>query len=1066
MNKKIKFISSVALAGVLAINVCNPKTLATTIDEYGSKLKGINGQYAQFVLDDITDRATLNGKVIKTGDKIDIGGTEYTAVVYGDVDGNGRVNGDDAVRIFKSQTGYEGVILTEAQKEAANVQRSNTTNANKVNGTDAINIFKFCTGSQLTEGITFDKDENLTYTITVNDNNTINNVNNSKSKIVLDATNIKNGLTIEATDGTNSISSITINTSSNQTTTQHIQSNVDLHTLTGNSITIEVKDGTTVVGRQIVTNNSTKVPEITNVSTHRDGTEKATLTLESYGDTKVKRVLYSIDPDIDTVSEFLAKGNTVKEIAEVSNGNLVNYPLELTLQENQSYALSYIVENELGNVSNVKTVTISEPNATKATKVENMTVNGATVTWDAISGATFEVVIKDSNNNVVYSDSIANSTNPSIDPSIDISTALASKYLEGTYIVSVAVEGTVSNEKSDPETSAPITVTKLKKLNNVQIEKDTTNNHRKIKAIDSQNSASDVQNYTYNLYTLRNVTNNAGVVTGFEKDPSAIASGSATKAQLEDGVDIESNLSTKNKVYFVEVVANPATGKDTILASESSKSNEIFDLDATSMSISNPTSTAITENTVKLTVSNPITIIGRTVEYKIETYTATANTENGTLAAYNKVGDKRTVNLQNDNTITINGLGQNINYGFIVYACVGDQEVKVPASGYITATTLVAAPTIQGEIAATKADALLANSGKIFVDSSSIVINGVEYTNANIVDYANAMADNVKVIGAFTAKDRITSVSEKTITVDTTNTDKETTIDLANSGTALDYAELTLNIIGDNYKKTITTANTKKLSLSGNGALFDIQNVAATTEIVLNDGVKVNAASTNKLTIAPDATVTINGVVVSSRIGVKLSANSGALTITPNNNANEVLTITNPGNGDITFVATKDARTQLGTINITTNGDVALLTRNADVKANINVTAKNGAEVDLTDAGLYDGIKSITVNKDTSSTVITKYNTSRAIPADLNTYCAANSCAVDYTDDSIKTIIPDNATAISGKTIAERRQEVKTYLDSLGLKNMGATIKTSGNTVTVTFDNTKTVNTSLRDIAK
>lgn len=1055
MNKRIKLISSVALAGVLAINVCNPKTLAATIDDYGSRLKGTHNGMAQFVLEDITDSAKINGRTIKTGETIDINGTSYTAIVYGDANSDGRVNANDAAYILKSLTGYEGVTLNDAQKEAANVYRVGSANITASNARDAVNILKFCTGSQLTEGVTFDKDENLTYTITVNDNNTVNNVNNSKSKIILNATNIKNGLTIEATDGTNSIGTITVNTSANQTTTQHIQENVDLSTLTGDRITITVKDGTTVVGRQTVINNvkTELLPKVTNVSTHRSGTETATLSLEAYGDTDITKIYYIIDAAGSTFDklDMVNKAVSGKEVVEkeISGNKLTNYQLDKVLSADTSYTVYYVVQNSLGNISEVQTTIISKDNVSASNPVQNMTVSDSVVSWGAIPSATFEVNVKRGGQIVA---SIPNhNTN-----SFDISSIVADDYIDGTYTVSVAVNGTAENEKSSEVTSDSINVTRLQQVSNVAIEKVTQNNtiKRILKFTDS-NIAENVDSYEAKIYTFKNTLNDVGEVVGFEKDTDTAQTVSITKSDLVNGKDITSQTTDLNKVYFAEVVVKPVSSKKTVLPSNSVTSNQIFNLALNGMTVA-ANQNDVTETSAKLTVLAPISIIGKTTNYKVEVYKVN-NTENGTVAQYTKV-DTKTVALKEDNTIVVDGLQNNTTYAFIVYASVDNEEIKYPTTDYIgQITTNATMPTMSGltvvaekadgtkTAAQAKAEALVANSGKVFVDASSVIINGVEYSSSNIANYANVIGKYADIMGQLADGDKVT-VIENVINIDTTNT-LEGTRDFS----SVDFTDLTLNIMGNGYLKTIKTTNAKQVSLSGNGALFNIEGVADTNKtIILNNGVKVSASTAKTVTIAPNSNVTINNVKVRTTSGTTLTATGTALSIVAND---DTLTIENSGN--VTFTSTASSRVQSGTINLIANGAVKLITDEVNVRANINVTAKDGANVDLTDSGLNTGTKTITVNKSETATVTAKYNTSIEVPVDVTDF------AVDYTDATI-----EGAVANTVQDYEAKRTALKNYLDSLGLKNMGATITTVGNTVTVTFDNTKAVNTSLRDIAK
>ena len=127
MNKKLKIVSSIALAGMLVTSSFGiNKTLANTTPDYETNPVAIYRKLVQgktvvpFVLanklDEVTVKdlvesdlfegkvSTINGTaipsletVVCTGDKFTTtDGTEYTVIVYGDVDGDGKVGVLDA----------------------------------------------------------------------------------------------------------------------------------------------------------------------------------------------------------------------------------------------------------------------------------------------------------------------------------------------------------------------------------------------------------------------------------------------------------------------------------------------------------------------------------------------------------------------------------------------------------------------------------------------------------------------------------------------------------------------------------------------------------------------------------------------------------------------------------------------------------------------------------------------------------------------------------------------------------------------------------------------------------
>lgn len=169
MNKKLKVVSSLALAGLMALNVCNPKTLATEIqDEIKTSPVGIYKQLVEnktivpFVLANAEDCITFkeiatsekfanvtkfNGAaipndntVVRTGDTFTANGKEYTVVIYGDVNKDGFVDVNDALQVKQYYVG--NVELDNVQLEAADVRNNADVDVN-----DALDMQKFYVGS-------------------------------------------------------------------------------------------------------------------------------------------------------------------------------------------------------------------------------------------------------------------------------------------------------------------------------------------------------------------------------------------------------------------------------------------------------------------------------------------------------------------------------------------------------------------------------------------------------------------------------------------------------------------------------------------------------------------------------------------------------------------------------------------------------------------------------------------------------------------------------------------------------------------------------------------------------
>ena len=130
MNKKIKIVSTVALASLLTLNVFNVKALATKIEEKGKtqiygayeEIKDLKNVVPVILESSTTDLASDFDKVtfaeikevyptatdfsgnedcVATGDTFKVGEETYTILVYGDVNKDGKISSLDAIEIQK-----------------------------------------------------------------------------------------------------------------------------------------------------------------------------------------------------------------------------------------------------------------------------------------------------------------------------------------------------------------------------------------------------------------------------------------------------------------------------------------------------------------------------------------------------------------------------------------------------------------------------------------------------------------------------------------------------------------------------------------------------------------------------------------------------------------------------------------------------------------------------------------------------------------------------------------------------------------------------------------------------
>lgn len=1030
MNKKLKVVSSIALAGLLALNVCNPKTLATTIqDEIKTSPVGIYKKLVEgktvvpFVLANAEDCVTykeiansdkfvnvtkFNGSsipnentLICTGDTFVADGKEYTVVIYGDVNKDGYVDPNDALEIQKYYVGTSE--LDAIQLEAADAKNNGEVDVN-----DALNIKKFYVGatSNVIDNLPEVEVEDYDYTLTVNNNNIINNTNTSSEvviKLVRELAEDKNGLKLVAEDseGTKS-GEVTVNIPAHTT---QVTSSISVGSLVDGKITISLFDGEDIVGSVEVLKN-TVVPTATNVTTARTSTRTATLSLEAYGESDITKVHYKVD----VAGKTYTIDNLDKEINVTSN-KVENFEVDTNLTEQQSYTIYYVLENSYGSISSVQKAVIAKDNAQKEEAVEEITVpdlstTSTKFTWTLTGTKTYTVnLIKDgkvilSNNNV---------TEKSFTPELSE---------EGTYKITVKVNGEAdgSTADSDTITSDEVTVSRLNEVTNIKLE-NTEENKAKLTWTNT-NEADNINGYSIQLYKLVNNRN----------EVEEVAVGSA-QTIAKDKTEAEITLENENTIYFAKIIVVANSNQKAILSSKGATSNQTYIVGTPSIS-----STEVTDSSVKLTVT-PIAINGKTTNYKVEVYEE--NDVEPTKPKYTLITTKN-VTLNDDNTIVIDGLESNKEYAFKLVAIVDGTEVK---SDYTTPAirTYVTVPSISNVTVASYDNAKEANSGKVAVNtvSKKIVINGMEY-DYSAEDFQNSdLTRNSVIISKLNVGDVIT-IKDNTVTLGLN--DNESTRNF----TGADMSEITLNVESNKFAKTLV-GTVKELSLSGNGSIYDVSGIIADS-IVLNDGVEVTGNKT--YTIASGATVIINKVTVMATAETEVEANGTNLTITANTTSNN-LTFKNTTATTVKFKGlANNSSVQAGTINIVANGDFTLASDKVNVTATINVEAKSGT-VDLQEEAL-NGSKNVNVTKSAEATVTAKFFAKTEAPIELT-----NVELKDYTDEELVNMSDE-----------ESAQELKTYLNSFGINNKGAkiTVNEGSNEVTITFDGDKSANAQIKNI--
>lgn len=1019
MNKRLKIVSSLALAGMLVTSSLgmNKVLAATAEDNYTTNPVAVYRNLVEgktvvpFVLvnrddvltvKDVVESDMFNGKVetingttissldtlVGTGDKFTTtDGTEYTIVVYGDVDGDGRINALDALQVEKSNVNM--LTLDDVQREAADVK-----NDARVNSLDSLAIKRYVVG--LSESVidTLPEKEEVVedsnYVLSLKDASYVNSTNVEGATLKLDlketldkATNLK----LVVSDGENKVEQ-------NVPVSAHTDyMEIALSSLTGlkdGTLTVNLYDGETIVGTVQVVKN-TVVPDATNVNAKRTSTRNATLSLEKCGTSDVTKVRYVVKGINDATPALTELTNSV----DVQNGKLTDAQIADSLQTNTAYKVFYVVENQYGSQSAIKEAVI----ASDAANVEAEKALKEVVAPDLTKTSEAKFTWSETGNTYVatlYKDGSAVSEKTVTESGVDFSEEMKAN---GTYKVSVVVKGADdgSSTNSPAKESAEVTVRTLKAVEDVTFE--NRENGKVVLSWTNPNGKDDFKAYDIDLYTV-----------DAEGKETKVQDVTCNKVDSNNELvnEVEVSLNT-NTIYVAKVKLEANDNQASVLSTDYVVSEQFYKVAAPNMDTATKGSTSVT-----FTI-DPINIANKEVTYKVEVYDVKVNNDQ-TEARYT-LNSTRDVTVSKDNKITIDGLTSLNTYAFKLVATVDGNEVESEYSDEIR--TL---PTIENLTVDTAVEAGKANSGKIAVDGNNLVINGEAFDTTEITELATAktVLDHLEVGDVVTINDNATNV-----TVNLAGAASTTTVAERDFG---DLSNATVTIENNQYNKIIK-GTFKALTLNGNGAIYTVNDVTSENPIVVADGVEV--VGDKAYTVQAGANVIINDVKVSATQETAISASGKTLTVTANESANN-LVFENASDEAATIVfdgLDNNTSEQKGTITIKSNGGkVTVKSEKVNVSANMNVEVNNGT-VDITAPSLT-GDKTVTVSADEGkqSSVIAQTETSApdAVKAKGTVELKA------YTDDQIKEVF--------GVTDQDEIIAISEYIDSFGLNGKGATI--------------------------
>ena len=699
MNKKLKIVSSLALAGMLVTSSFGVgKVFADSTSDYLTKPVGIYNKLLEgksvvpFVLADKDDQLTvkdvtendlfkdkvrtINGtavadqnELVGTGDIIKTtDGKEYTVVLYGDVNEDGKVNAIDALEILKySVQSGDSVISSDEQELAADVSGLEDENGvrkldGKINSLDAqaINRFVAKIDKDLIEDLPAPEEEEIVdsnYTFSIKDAEYVNSVNqgaitlkvdldevlteNTKFTLVFSGNDKENGTAKELTK------SMTIE---KNLVSKEKKDTIDLSGFADGIITLTMKDPEGNVVGQYKMEKNTVLPEATNVNTNRTGTRTATLSLEKCGESGITKVKYVVKRLIDPADTAPTKVEDLTNTINASNGKVENVQVADNLDTKVAYTVYYVLENEYGSQSaEIKSVVIaSDDNSVKAEKALKEVVapdltktDSAAFSWgedeNYDSSKTYIATLYKDGEPIYVEEINGSETTPKF---------TAKMNENGKYKVSVVVKGDEKGEKftNSPATeSEEVTVSTLAAVSDVKIE---NTDDGIMLSWNNPNGKEEFKEYSISLYSLN------------DKGEEVLVPGANITCENDQNkVDITGKIET-NTIYVAKVNVVALDGQMATLSPEEVTSNQFYLVKA-------PLMANAVRGTESITFEiEPIKIANKTVEYKVEVYDVDTTWNNDYDRPKYTIKTTKNVTVNNENKITIDGLNSLDTYAF------------------------------------------------------------------------------------------------------------------------------------------------------------------------------------------------------------------------------------------------------------------------------------------------------------------------------------------------------------------------------------------------------------------
>lgn len=1074
MNKKLKIVSTLGLAGIMSLSALTNSTLAANITSKAevqilgsySSLEGVKN-VVPVVLDNTAENNFVTSSQIKerfagasdfskteklgTGDTFKVGDKKYTVVLFGDVNGDGYSDSTDA-RMMQEEYLGTSKALKGLKKAAADVASRD----GSIDSTDAGRVMNYYFG---TKNTVVDKvpdynevvSANYTYELTLKDKYVNNQNENAVSftvkpkEVSAEETKFNVYVNGEKVQVENVDKVVTL--ASHQT---EISDTLDLSGEDDGEIVIELvptdkqytENKENVVAGAVVTKKSDVEDTIVGViaSTKRSTTKKGGASFEYYGETKATKLYYVVDGD----SEYSGDD----ERALVKAGKSVDFKdgkadiSVSNLEEQKPGYVHYVIEDEYGNLSEVLTATISKVNATElkpVTKMKVPTTEEKTFSWEVPNG-------EESNELrvVVYKDGKIYDL-PEVEAG-DTSYTFAPTEA-GKYKIEVTVLADDENQADSVVTkSAEVEVKSLEKVSNAKFEIKEDGNYM-ITWEDSKNKESDLVDYKVEFYK-------------YDGDQDKYVPTTVTDDNNKDNkVEISKDASDfeKNERYIVHIIAEADDDNVLLIDSDEFVSSEFFVIN---LGLSN-VEDKIGENSVTLSVDDNLVIEGATTSYQLEIIEITKVEDPIThsVQEQSKVIEQRTVVLNNNNEIVVSGLKADTQYAFKLYVTIdgvkGETEDYLGADSTQTEDdikTLLPSVEIKNLTVPEKNNDNKYAEGTIFWDNSSstLYINGKAYNPSAMEDKYED--DFVKVV------DYLSKLNLNTGDQIISATKDELSLKLAESESngATDSVKIpgtvkTVTIEGTEDKRAVEFGeeNVNEVTLKGTDTLYTIKGNAP-AKLVVENGIEVTGGVDYNATLNANSTVTLNGKVVTANnttvLQVSEDENDGTIiTIDVDGTSNTNYTFENKDNGDLTvkFASVNNNGTdnQAGSITLVSHG------------SDTEITVKSGVEVAITgnvDVQVKDGSGSVTLDSkyltgEMNVNVESKEQTTLNVLSKENSTVKLEGISVDATVEKIREVLNLEDTDEGNS----KANVVKAYLDAIaeqcGISGTGALVSVNEN---------------------